>query len=119
LDSPFIYYLTILKITRQNYNELYNVFLGFIGGFIGWFEQIPLFFLVPLFSMLILTKTKLKQKWYMAYAVSICSSYLINYLWMFLNNKHNKILGMPESINLIYIIIPSLVVSIFLNWLIF
>ncbi len=118
----FIYhliYLTALKIARHDYNELYNIFLGFIGGLIGWFEQIPLFFLAPLLLMLILIRTKLRQKWFISYVVSISSSYLINYLWLFSNNTHDKIFGMPESINLIYFIIPSLIISILCNWLIF
>lgn len=118
----FIYYLiyaTTLKIVRQDFNELHNVFLSFVVGFIGLLEQIPLFFLIPLFLMLILITIKLKYKWFLAYVVSVCLGYLGNYLWMYSNNKHDKILGMPEQINLIYFIIPSLMFSILCNWIIF
>lgn len=118
----FIYYLVFSfanRVSINDYEELYTIFMGFTLGFMGWVEQIPLFFMIPLLLMLILIKTKLNQKWFMAYIVSICSSYLINYLWMFSNNKHDKILFSPDSINLIYFIIPSLIISIAFNWLIF
>ncbi len=93
--------------------------MGFALGFMGWIEQIPLFFMIPLLLMLVLIKTKLKQKWFIAYVFSISSSYLLNYLWMFSNNTHDKILFSPDEINLIYFIIPSLIVSILCNWFIF
>ncbi|MEM6893675.1 MAG: hypothetical protein AAF554_08295 [Bacteroidota bacterium] len=118
----FIYNLSqhaILRVTLQDYNEFYYVLLGFLGGFYGWFEQLPLFFLAPLFLMLLAIKTKSKPKWFLAYTISICAAYLANYLWMFSNNKHAEIFGMPESINLIYFIVPSLLISILCNWLIF
>ncbi|PZW36959.1 hypothetical protein LX95_02908 [Mesonia algae] len=118
----FIYYAIYLSsnsVLFNKYDEIYKVILGFIPGFMGIFEQIPLFFFIPLILMLILIKTRLKIKWFKAYVISICSSYLLNYVWMFSNNKHDIIYGMPEQINLIYFIIPSLVVSIALNWLIF
>lgn len=118
----FIYYLVFSfanRVSINDYEELYTIFMGFTLGFMGWVEQIPLFFTIPLLLMLILIKTKLKQKWFNAYVISICSSYLINYLWMFSNNKHDKILFSPDQVNLIYFIIPSLIVSILCNWLIF
>ncbi|WP_438711189.1 hypothetical protein ACSTS3_21865 [Aquimarina muelleri] len=118
----FIYYLVFSfanRVSVNDYEELYTIFMGFTLGFMGWVEQIPLFFMIPLLLMLILIKTKLEQKWFIAYVVSICSSYLINYLWMFSNNKHNKILFSPDEINLIYFIIPSLIISIGCNWVIF
>ncbi len=117
-----IYYLVFSFINRfsiNDYSELYTVFMGFILGFMGWIEQIPLFFIIPLLIMLLLIKTKLKHKWFLAYTFSICSSYLINYIWMFSNNKHDKILFSPDEINLIYFIMPSLIISIICNWLIF
>ncbi len=118
----FIYSTTYQIIIRLIYNDFkgfYLVFIGFLSAFIGLFEQIPLFFFIPLLQMLVLTKTKLKHKWFLAYTFSICSSYLINYIWMFSNNKHDKILFSPDEINLIYFIIPSLIISILCNWLIF
>jgi hypothetical protein len=118
----FIYYAIYLSsnaVLFHKYDEIYKVVLGFIPGFMGLFEQIPLFFFIPLVLMLILIKIRLKIKWFKAYIISIIFAYLTNYVWMFSNNKHDLIMGSPESFNLIYFIIPSLVVSIFLNWLIF
>jgi hypothetical protein len=117
----FIYYLVFslsIRVFNNNYGELYTVLLGFILGFMGLIEQIPFFFVIPILLMLILIKTKLKQKWFIAYMISICFTYLLNYLWMYSNNKHDKILFSPNSINLIYFIVPSLIVSIACNWVI-
>lgn len=118
----FIYYLVFslsIRVFNNNYEELYIVLLGFILGVLGWIEQIPLFFMVPILLMLVLIKIKLKQKWFIAYIISICLAYLSNYLWMYSNNKHDKILFSPDSSNLIYFIVPSLIVSISCNWLLF
>lgn len=118
----FIYYLAYslsIRVANNDYKEIYTVTLGFILGFLGLIEQIPLFFIIPIILMLILIKTKLQQKWFIAYIISICFAYLSNYFWMYLNNKHDKILFSNESYNLIYFIFPSLIISITCNWLIF
>ncbi len=118
----FIYYLVFslsIRLSNNDYKELYTILLGFVLGFMGWIEQIPLFFMIPILLMLILIKTKLRQKWFIAYIISICFAYLLNYLWLYANNKHDKILFSPYSTNLIYFIIPSILVSILVNWLIF
>jgi len=112
--------MSTYKIISNDYQDFYIVFFGFIGGLIGWpIKQLPLFFLVPLAIMLLLIKIKLKQKWFISYTISICFAYLTKYIWLFFDSKENIILGYPDAINTVYFIIPSLVVSIFLNWLIF
>ncbi len=112
------YHISI-RVVFNDYREFYNVFLGFLSGLMGWFEQIPAFFVIPILIMLLLTRTKLKQHWFLAYTISIGISYLGNYLWLFSINTHDKILFSDKTINLIYFIIPSLIISILCNWLIF
>lgn len=119
----FIYYATYLSaiaIAFKNYSELYKVFFGFAIGLFGWpIKQLPLFFVIPLLLMLILIKRKLNEKWFIAYVSSICFAYLIKYIWLFFNYKDDIMLGYPEPVNTIYFILPSLIVSITCNWLIF
>lgn len=112
------YHISI-RIAFKDFREFFSVFLGFLSGFAGWFEQIPFFFLIPLLLMLVLIKTKLKNQWLLTYILSTSIAYLGNYLWMFSINTHNKILFSAEQINLIYFIVPSLLTSILCNWLIF
>lgn len=69
----FIYYMIFAfsnRIVSNDYEELYTVLLGLIG----WFEQIPMFFIVPIVLMFILIKTKLKNSWFIAYVSSILFS---------------------------------------------
>jgi len=118
----FIYYSIYLfssAIANNHYTELYKILFGFTLGIMGWLEQIPAFFIIPILIMLILIRTKLKNKWFLAYALSINSAYLANYLWIFSNNKHTIIPFSLNSTNLIYFIIPSLLGTIILNWFIF
>ncbi len=118
----FVYYLAYslsIRISNNEYEELYTILLGFTLGLMGLIEQVPLFFVIPIILMLILIKTKLQQKWFIAYVISICLAYFSDYFWMYLNNKHDKILFSTNSINLIYFIFPSLIISIVCNWLIF
>lgn len=112
-------YLSSIVVLYGSYNKLHKVLFGFAIGIYGGLEQIPLFFIIPILLMLLLIKTKLKQNWFMAYSISICFAYLANYLWLYLNNTHDKILFSPKSTNLIYFIIPSLIVAILCNWFIF
>lgn len=118
----FIYYTTfsfILKVANKDYREIYNVFWGFAIGLYGLYEQIPCFFLVPLFLMLILIKVKFNLKWLTAYILSTVFAYAINYFWIFSNHKHDIVLYSPDSINLILLIIFSLFAAFIFNWLIF
>lgn len=118
----FIYYtsyVVIIRIVENNYDEFYTVLGGFIGGIMGWFEQIPFFILIPIIIMLILINTFLKKLWFRAYLIATGVSYLLNYLWMFLEDKYMSVLYSTMTVNLIYIIIPSLLVTFLINWMIF
>ncbi|SEA71543.1 hypothetical protein SAMN04487990_1315 [Bizionia paragorgiae] len=119
----FVYYLIFMclyKIANNDYNEFYTVLFGFIGGLIGWpIKQLPLFFIIPSLLMLILIKIKFQKKWFLAYVMSICLAYLTNYFWLFFNFQNDIMLGYPKTNNTIIFIIPSLIVSIVFNWLIF
>lgn len=112
-------YLSLIAILQQKYAHLYRAPFGFAVGLYGGLEQTYLFFIIPIALMLLLIKTKLDNKWLIAYGLSICISYLINYLWLFSNGKDYVIFYTPNSINLIFFIIPSLGISILANWLIF
>lgn len=119
----FFYYLSFVlfyRVASNDYEELYTILLGFSLGLLGWpIKQLPLFFIVPMIIMLILTKTKLQKKWFLAYSLSICLAYLTKYIWLFFKGKNNILLGYPEEVNTIFFIIPSLIISIICNWLIF
>ena len=119
LFTYYTIYNIILRISRNDYTKFYDVIFGFAIGLYGLFEQLPLFFIIPIVLMLILIKTRWRKKWFIAYVLSICFAYLTNYLWIFSNNKHDIILYSPDSINLIYVILSSIGISILLNWLIF
>lgn len=118
----FVYYTTysiILRIIKNDFNEFYFVFIGFVGSFIGIFERIPFFPIIPLAIMGILVKKSVKLKWFFAYSLSVFFTYIINYCWLFFNRKNDMTIDYPNSTDLIYFILPSLIVSILCNWLIF
>lgn len=120
----FIYYLVYLLsiaiiVGNAKLTEIYKVIFGFAFGIYGGMEQIPAFFLIPLVFMLVLINFKLKKNWLKAFIISTSICYLVNYLWMLFNGKHKILFFMSDAPNLIYFIIPSLVISIALNWFIF
>ena len=122
LTHLFIYYavyLGLIAILQQKYAHLYRAPFGFAVGLYGGLEQVYLFFMIPAALMFVLIKTALKKKWFIAYGVSICMLYLINYLWLSLNGKAHDIFYTINTIDIIYFIIPSLVISIVANWFIF
>lgn len=118
----FVYYtifVILLRIFENNYQEFYTVLGGFIGGIMGWFEQIPFFIIIPIIIMTILVNTIFVKKWYTAYIATVIISYLLDYLWLLLEGKNNSILFSTIHINLIYIVVPSLLATILINWLVF
>ena len=122
LTHLFVYYaayLSLIAVLQQKYAHLYRAPFGFAVGMYGGLEQVYLFFLIPTILMLFFIKTILKNKWFLAYAVSICIAYLMNYLWLFLNNQDYEIFYTKNSINLLYFIVPSLIISVYSNKLIF
>lgn len=122
LTHLFVYYaayLSLIAILQQKYAHLYRAPFGFAVGAYGGLEQVYLFFLIPTGLMLLLIKTVLKDKWFIAFIVSTCVSYLTNYLWLFLNNEDYEIFYTKNTINLLYFIVPSLIITVFSNKLIF
>jgi len=116
-----VYYTTYtitIRILTNNFNQFYIVFWGFTGSFIGLYERIPFFFLIPLIFMFILIYKKINTNRFSTYIISIYSAYIINYIWLFFTGKHVMTID-DQPINLIYFIIPSLLTSTLLNWLIF
>lgn len=112
-------FVTALRILERDYEEFYMVLLGFVGGITGIFEQLPGFVLIPILTMAILLKAYQKNEWFKAYLISISFCYLINYTWMLTQGKNDKILFTTIGIDLIYVIIPSLLIAILGNWLFF
>ncbi|MCS4229180.1 hypothetical protein [Sphingobacterium sp. BIGb0165] len=112
-------YLIVLRILKNDYEAFYTVLGGAIGGLIGWLEQIPFFILIPISIMLALINSFLKKKWFEAYLIAILTAYLADYIWLFSEDKNNGVLLSTIDIDLIYLIIPSLLISILSNWLIF
>ncbi|MGE8291370.1 MAG: hypothetical protein ACN6ON_06825 [Sphingobacterium sp.] len=112
-------YLIVLRILKNDYEAFYTVLGGAIGGLIGWLEQIPFFFLIPISIMLALINSFLKKKWFEAYLVAILTAYLADYIWLFSAGKSKRLILSTIDIDLIYMIIPSLLITIFINWFIF
>lgn len=122
LTHLFIYYavyLSLIAILQQKYAHLYRAPFGFVVGLYGGLEQTYLFFMIPLLFMVALIKSKFKDKWFLAYGISISLFYIINYIWLFLNDNDYEIFYTLNSINLLYFIIPSIGISVTANWLIF
>ena len=96
----YMIFVTVIRIFERDYEEFYMVLLGFISGFTGIFEQLPCFILIPILMMLILINSYLKNDWFKAYLISIILSYLVNYAYMLMKEKQDKILFTTIDINL-------------------
>lgn len=121
----FLQYLTYLyqNWTILKIEFLLKILAGPIAGIIGFFDNFPLFVLIPItiYNILLL---KFKLKHHTSYYLSIIASYLIPYIYnfIFFNTKISFYKRPNEyyvKIDLIFILLPSLIISILLNWLIF
>lgn len=109
-------YVTVIRIFKSDYEEFYLVLLGFVGGIMGICEQIPYFILLPILTMAILINSYLRNDWFTAYLISTGVCYSIDYIWLLTQKKHDKLLTTID-VNLLYIMIPSLLLAVLGNWL--
>lgn len=110
-------YVTVIRIFKSDYEEFYLVLLGFVGGIMGICEQIPYFILLPILTMAILINSYLRNDWFTAYLISTGVCYSIDYIWLLTQKKHDKLLTTID-VNLLYIMIPSLLLAVLGNWLV-
>lgn len=116
-----IYYM---KWTFFDDESLMRSFLSPFFGFVGWFDNFPLFFLFPLIGMGFLV-FKWNKKWFLSYSITSIVSYVMSYMYGVYDGKGTLVymsrifedgrLELPK----LAVIIPSLSLAILLNWLIF
>ncbi|WP_165572118.1 hypothetical protein [Flavobacterium sp. KMS] len=125
----FVYYLTASVIVKGNLldNPLSSkkmleiiqlVLISPFFGIMGFLEDIPFFILLPISIMLALIFTKFKKRWFLSYSLSLFISYFIDYLYLFYNHKQTKVL-FDDGYNILFVVIPCLIVSISVNWFLF
>lgn len=96
-----------------------------ITGLFGWYDGLPFFVMIPIGVMLILVLTMMRKNWFIAYTISCVSCYLGMYLYTILIDKSTNLYqsginGLEDlTLQHIFLIIPSLIISILINKLIF
>ena len=112
-----------LQWTIVELDFLGKILAGPIGGIIGLFDNFPLFILIPVTIYVILLKLKLNC--FSSYFLSLMT-YLLPYIYNFSTGGNTKISffrGTWEKgyykLDYIFILLPSLIVSILVNWLVF
>ena len=117
----YFFFIFIYKLLTNDVYDYYIIFFGFLYGIIGWpILQIPLYFIVPTLLMLLLLKSKTLNSWFIAYVASVCFSYMGKFLFLLLYDRQSTfLLGKSGDINSLYILLPSIIISVIFNWLIF
>lgn len=104
----FIYYLMftlVIRIFDNNYEKFYLIILGFTGGLMGIYEQIPFFVIFPIVVVVLIIKAT--NKWHIAYMISVVSSYLINYVLLALNHKQKLLIFKDNDVDLLFFYHPQ------------
>lgn len=96
-----------------------------LTGLYGWYDGLPFFVLFPILTMLALTLTIMKKKWFTAYIASCVGCYLGMYLYNTVTHKstylyQSGISGLNDlNLNHIFLITPALIGVILVNRLVF
>ena len=94
------------------FKDLYVLpFAALIMGIMGFVDNFPAFIVIPIIFMQVLIHNKFKHNWFLAYCISVITSYLLDYIWIYYDNK-SRIFGF-------HLIFPSIAIAILVNWLLF
>jgi hypothetical protein len=125
----FVYYFIYGNIINSinNYYKDWSYFekqslvfsvLSPIFGFVGYFDELPLFVCLPIIVMVILFRSVFRNDFYKSYFTAFLLCYGSQYLYMLFNDRHTYPIESHDFNKLIFIV-PSLFFALITNWIVF
>ncbi|TRX34206.1 hypothetical protein FNW52_14330 [Flavobacterium sp. ZT3R18] len=106
----------VMKGSFFHKESLKMLFASPLIGLMGFLDHFPGFFIFPIIFMLVFYYRYFEQKIYKSYLVSLLISYFLLYIYLF------SIGGLKSDfmdVNVFLFIIPSLAVTLSVNWFLF